>query len=225
MAKVNISEKEAAREESIQQTVSKTEKFFNENGKTLWICLGAVVIIGLGILGYQKFIYQPKCAEAMQQTFPAERSFMKGEYELALNGDGNVLGFSQIIDEYGTKAGKAVYMYAGICQLQLGKYEEAIAYLQKYDGKDAILSAKALACEGDANVGLEKYDAAIACYKKAIAVSDNVFAASYLFKEGLAYQKIGDKASAVECFKTIKDKYPQSVEAFDIDKYISSVAE
>ena len=58
----------------------------------------AVVVVWLAILGYQKFIYQPKCAEAQEQAFPAEANFQKGEYELALNGDGNVLGFAEIID-------------------------------------------------------------------------------------------------------------------------------
>ena len=60
--------------------------------------------------------------------FPAEANFRNGEYDLALNGDGNVLGFSQIIDEYGAKGGKDVYLYAGLCELQLGNYQEAINF-------------------------------------------------------------------------------------------------
>ena len=44
-------------------------------------------------------------------------------------------------------------------------------------------------------------------------------------KEGLALEQLGDKAAALECYKTVKDKYPQSVEAFDIDRYIAAVEE
>ncbi len=216
---------EEVRQEQVETSVSKFEQFYESYKKTIWFSLTAVVVVWLAILGYQKFIYQPKCAEAQEQAFPAEANFQKGEYELALNGDGNVLGFAEIIDNYGTKAGKAVYMYAGVCELQLGNFENAISYLKKYNGKEPILAARAQACIGDAYVGLEDYKNAVSAFKKAVAKADNPFAASYLVKEGLALEQLGDKAAALECYKTVKDKYPQSVEAFDIDRYIAAVEE
>jgi len=216
---------EEVRQEQVETSVSKFEQFYESYKKTIWFSLTAVVVVWLAILGYQKFIYQPKCAEAQEQAFPAEANFQKGEYELALNGDGNVLGFAEIIDNYGTKAGKAVYMYAGVCELQLGNFKNAISYLKKYNGKEPILAARAQACIGDAYVGLEDYKNAVSAFKKAVAKADNPFAASYLVKEGLALEQLGDKAAALECYKTVKDKYPQSVEAFDIDRYIAAVEE
>ena len=216
---------EEVRQEQVETSVSKFEQFYESYKKTIWFSLTAVVVVWLAILGYQKFIYQPKCAEAQEQAFPAEANFQKGEYELALNGDGNVLGFAEIIDNYGTKAGKAVYMYAGVCELQLGNFENAISYLKKYNGKEPILAARAQACIGDAYVGLEDYKNAVSAFKKAVVKADNPFAASYLVKEGLALEQLGDKAAALECYKTVKDKYPQSVEAFDIDRYIAAVEE
>ena len=185
----------------------------------------AVLVIGLGVLAYGKFVYQPKCAEAMQQAYPAEASFQEGDYELALNGDGNVLGFAEIISEDGSKAGKAVYLYAGICELQLGNNEEALSYLKKYNGKEPILAARAKSCEGDAYVALGDYAAAVRSYKAAVNVADNVFAAGYLLKEGSALEALGRKEEALACYKTIEEKYPQSLEAYDIAKYIAGVAE
>ena len=183
------------------------------------------MVIGLAVLAYSKFIYQPKCEEAREQAYPAESSFRNSEYELALNGDGNNLGFADIIDEYGAKAGKAVYMYAGLCELQLGNFEEAVNYLKKYNGKEPILAARAKGCIGDAYVGLGDYNAAIKAFKDAAAVAENVFTASYLVKEGLAWEKLGNKAEALRCYKAVEDKYPQSVEAYDISKYIARVSE
>ncbi len=217
--------KEEVRQENAAEQLSRTEQFYEKNKKWIWGVLIAVLVIWLGSIAYNRFVYQPKCAEAQEQMFPAESSFRDGEYELALNGDGNMLGFYQIIDDYGTKAGKAVYLYAGICELQLGNFQEAIDLLGKYKGKDPILKARALACQGDAYVGLGDYPSAISAFKKAVNVSDNVFAAGYLFKEGLAYKAIDDKASALECFKRIKEYYPQSLESYDIDRYISEVSE
>ena len=225
MANEKIQDKDAIRQENIEQGVSKAQEWLDNNKKTLYTILGVAVVLALIILAFVKFVYQPKCEEAQEQTFPAEMNFQKGEYELALNGDGNVLGFSEIIDTYGTKAGKAVYLYAGICQLQLGNFEEAIKFLQKYSGKEPILSARAKACEGDAYVGLGQYDAAIKCFQAAAAKGDDLFAAGYLLKEGLAWEKLGDKAAALAAYKKISDMYPQSLEAYDIDKYISRVSE
>ncbi len=217
--------KEEVRQEQVETQVSKFELFYEKYKNVMWAVLGGVVVIWLAILGYQRYIYQPKCAEAQGQMFPAEASFQQGEYELALNGDGNVLGFTEIIDSYGTKAGKAVYLYAGICELQLGDFESAISYLKKYNGKEPIMAARALSCMGDAYVGLEQYKEAVAAYKKAVAKADNTYAAAYLLKEGLALEQLGNKADALECYKTIKDNYPQSIEAYDIDRYIAAVEE
>lgn len=225
MAKAKISEVEATRQENLEQTISKTDRFFSENKKTLWGILIAAVVIALAFVAYVKFIYQPKVEEAMEQSVAAQNSFQAGNFELALNGDGNSLGFEEIIAEYGNKAGKAMVFYAGICHLQLGNYEEAISYLKKYKGKDEILAARAVACIGDAYVGLEKYSEAVRSFESAASRADNVFAAQYLFKAGLAYEKLGDKAAALKCYKTIEDKYPQSIEAYDIQKYIVRVGE
>ena len=217
--------KQEIRQENTAEQLSRTEQFYEKNKKWIWGVIIGILVIWLASLAYNRYIYMPKCAEAQEQMFPAENNFSAGEYELALNGDGNVLGFSQIIDDYGNKAGKAVYLYAGICQLQLGNFQDAIDYLKKYKGKEPILKARALACQGDAYVGLEQYENAIAAYKKAVAVNDNVFNTGYLFKEGLAYKALGDNAAALKCFESIRDNYPQSVEAAEIARYITEVSE
>ena len=121
MAKDKVNEKEALRQENLEETVSKTDQFYNEHKKTIWTAICAVVVVALCVFAYVKLVYQPKCAEAAQQAFPAEQSFSAGEYELALNGDGNVLGLADVIAEYGSKAGAAVYMEAGVSALQLGQ--------------------------------------------------------------------------------------------------------
>lgn len=221
MAKTNAELKNQERQVKVEETISRTDQFFRENKKTIYATMIALLLIGLAVIGWYKFIYQPKAEEAVNQMFPAEASFRDGEYDLALNGDGNVMGFAQLIDEFGSKGGRDVYFYAGVCALQLGKYQEAVDYLKKYNGKDAILSARALGCTGDAYVGLEKYGEALGCFEKAAAAADNMFAASYLLKAGVVCEEMGDQAKALAFYNTIKDKYPQSMEGYDIDKYIS----
>lgn len=223
MAKENLKDQEKLHQEKVEEGLSSVEAFFNENKKLIWGSVAAIVAAGALILSYQKFYLEPKRVEGQAQMFPAEANFRAQEYDLALNGDGNVLGFAQIAEEYGAKAGKSVYMYAGICELHLGNYENALAYLKKYKGKDEILAAKALAYQGDAYIGLEKYKEALACFEKAAAKADNIFAAAYLLKAGVVCEETGDNTKALSLYKKIKDQYPQSMEAYDIDKYISRI--
>ena len=208
--------------EAVVEAVSKTEKFFNENGKLISIICAAFVVACALVFCWFKFAYQPKVNEAQGQMAVAEQNFRTGDYELALNGDGNALGFVQIIDEYGKKAGKAVYFYAGVCELQLGEWEQAIKYLESYKGKDTILAARATACIGDAYVGLEDYKKALVYFEKA-AQADNMYAAGYLLKAGAVAEAMGENAKALSFYKKIKDQYPQSVEAYDVDKYIGRI--
>ena len=206
--------------EAVVEAVSKTEKFFHENGKVLGFAAAAVVVAAAVIFCVNKFVYQPAQAEAQGQMAIAEEIFRTGDYELALNGDGNVLGFAQIIDEYGAKAGKAAPFYAGVCELQLGNWDLALEYLQAYKGKDAILKARAIACMGDAYVGLEEYTKALGCFEKAAAVVDNMFAAGYLLKAGVVAEKLGQNEKALAFYTQIKEQYPDSMEGYDIAKYI-----
>ena len=209
--------------EAVVEALSKTEKFFNQYGKLIAGVAAGVVVVAIAVFCYVKFVYQPAVVEAEGQMALAEQNFRAADYEVALNGDGNVLGFNQIISEYGAKAGKAVYFYAGVCELQLGNYDAAIKALESYKGKDAILAARATACIGDAYVGLENYAKALGYFEKAAATVDNMFAAGYLLKAGVVAEKLGQNEKALGFYETIQDKYPQSMEAYEIGKYIARV--
>ena len=221
MAKLN--KEEETRQQNVVEAVSKTELFFKENAKLIYGCVAAVLLIAIAVLCYTHFYLQPKRAEAEAEMYHAEQWFAQGNYELALAGDDNYLGFEDIIAKYGNKGGKSVYLYAGLSALQTGKFQEAVDYLKKYDGKDAILSARALSALGDAYVGLEDYKSALASYEKAASVQENSFAAAYLMKAGIVAEQLGDSDKALSLYKQIEDKYPQTPESADVDKYISRI--
>ena len=222
MAKITKTEEEV-RQQNVAEAVSKTEQFFKENGKIIYGVVIGVLVIALIALAYNRFILQPKKVQATDQMVRAEQWFQAGEYELALNGDDNDLGFEDIIKQYGSKAGEAVYLYAGIAKLQTGEPEEAIKYLKKYEGEDPILLGKAQACIGDAYADLENYSEAIKWYQKAAKTSDNALAAGYILKAGIASEALGNEAQALSFYKEIKDQYGNAPEALEIDKYITRI--
>ena len=211
------------RQQNIAEAVSKSELFFQKYGKIVYGCVAAVLLIALAILAYNRFILQPQKEKAQEAMFKAEQKFQAGNYELALAGDDNLMGFEEIIDTYGSKAGEAVYLYAGACALQMDEFDKAIKYFKKYGGEDTILLSRAQAGIGDAYVGLEDYKSALAAYEKAAATANNVFSAGYLLKAGQVAEELGDKDKALALYNKIKDQYPAAVEAADIDKYITRI--
>lgn len=212
---------EETRQQNVAEALSKAEQFFERYKSVIYYCFAGLLLIAAIILCVNRFYLSPKKAEAANQMYHAEQWFIQENYELALNGDDNYPGFEEIIASYGSKAGEAVYFYAGVCALRQNNPEQAIEWLKKYDGKDAILASKALSCEGDAYVALEDYNAALACFEKAAETADSAISAEYLVKAGEVAEELGETEKALAFYKKVKDQYPQAPQAMDIDKYIS----
>jgi tetratricopeptide (TPR) repeat protein len=210
-------------EVNVEEALSKTEKFFETYKNHIVYGSIAIVAVVAAVLLFHHFVTVPAQQEAMAQTFTAEQYFRAGDFEKALNGDGNALGFNQIISEYGSKSGEAVYFYAGVCNLQLGNFAEAINNLKSYKSDDAIMNARALACIGDAYAAQNDFASALSNYKSAAAASDNILAANYLLKAGIICEEMGKPAEALAFYQQIKDKYPASPEGYEINKYISRI--
>lgn len=205
----------------VAEAISKSEEFLAKyKNHLIYTVAGVIILLGLGF-GYMKLIREPRRNEALAQMFPAERYFRSDSFALALNGDGNVLGFKDIIDQYKALPGQVVYFYAGVSELQLGNFGQAIEYLKKYKSRDEIIQARAWCNIGDAYAGLEDTESALTWYLKAAAYRDNAYAAAYYRKAGILMEEKGDYAGALDMYKTIKNKYPQTLEGYEIDKYIA----
>ena len=211
--------KENNEEKNLEVTgfIAKTEQYIERNKKTITIVVCAVVAVALAIWAYVGLVAQPR------QVFAAEQWFNQGDFEKALNGDEQFMGFNDIIDEYGcTKSGNLAKYYAGVCQLNLGKYNEAIDLLKSYKGKDLFTGSQASMLIGDAYAEMENPSEAVKYYEKAAKGSDNfIVAPTALWKAGMMYLQLNDKESAIKAFRTIKEKFPESPEYVEADKYIS----
>ncbi len=208
--------------ENVESALSKTEHFIEENQNKLTIIALAIIIIVGGYWGMKKLYFLPLEQNAQKQIFAAQQYFEKDSFNLALVGDGQNAGFEDIINEFGsTKAGNLAVYYAGISNLHLGNYEEAIEYLKGFSTSEEMVAATATGALGDAYAELGQNDDAIAQYKKAVSYDNALTAPTYLMKLGTMYETQGNFKAAAEAYQTIKDDYKTSAEARQIDKYLT----
>lgn len=212
--------------ENVGSALSRTELWIEEHQNLIYGII-AVIIIAAGLIWGLKALNEKKDVTASNEIFTAQKYFEKEQYEAALNGDGNYLGFTEIYDSYSrTKTGKLAAYYAGISYMKLGNYEEAISYLKKFNGKDDILAPMALGAIGDCYMELDNVSEAASYYKKAADKSDNSFTVpTFLTKAALTYEILGDYASALKCYQKIKSDYPESNEGYEINRSIAKMEE
>ncbi|NQV02678.1 MAG: tetratricopeptide repeat protein [Bacteroidia bacterium] len=212
---------------TVEEALSKTEAFIERNQQIILIVVGVLIVIVLGFFGFRKYYLEPKEKEAQGQMFMAEMYFEQDSLSRALNGDGNYLGFLDIIDQYGlTKSANLATYYAGISYLKLGDYEQAIEYLKDFDGDDQVAAPLATGAIGDAYMELDNVEKAIGYYIEAADQSNNELTAPlFLMKAGMVYEIQGNYRRALEMYKRIKQEYPRSFEGTQIDKFISFATE
>lgn len=227
MAKENANIKGDERLEAVESTLSKSELFIERNQKPIVITVCVIVAIILGYLAYSKFYMEPLNKEAQTQIFMAEQYFESDSLEKALNGDGNNLGFLDIIDEYGsTKSGNLACYYAGICYLKLGQFEDAIHYLNKFDSDDHIVGPMAIGATADANLELNNIEKAAELYVKAAHKSKNDFTTTfYLMRAGNTYELANNFKKALSIYEEVKKDFPTTTDGRNVDKFIASVKE
>lgn len=210
---------------NVEQALSASELFFEQNQKKILYAVSAVIIIVLAVLAFRNFYLVPKEGQAANELYKAQAYFAVDSFRVALEGDGlECMGFEEIAAEYSiTKSGDLACLYAGICNYKLGNYEQAANYLKKFDGDDLNISAVATQLLGDSYVAMNELKKAISCFEEVAEMKHDIFSPMSLKKAGIAYEAQGNYKAAEKAYLSIKDNYPQSPEASEIDKYIAHV--
>ncbi len=222
MAKGKKSTPEEDNLQLVEGALSKSEQFIEDNSKILTTVLGVIIAVIAIYLAYSKFYVEPRQDAALSEMFFAEQYFETDSFNLALNGDGNNMGFLYIIDEYGsTKSGNLAQYYAGISYLNLGEFDLAIKHLKSFSAKDPMLSAMSNGAIGDAYSELGNNSEALSYYKKAASFKNDFATPMYLFKAAQLAELNGDHAAALKMYEEIEKDYSNSTEARNIKKYIT----
>lgn len=210
--------------EALAEQFSKTEEFLAENKTLVFGVIGVIVLAVAGFFGYQYYVMNQN-QQAQSDMFQAVYYFESDSLELALTGDGNNLGFIDIIEDYGVSdAANLASYYAGAIYLKQGKFEEAIEYLKNFSADDLLVQARSYSLIGDAYMELGTFESAADYYDKAANYKPNKqFTPTYLMKAALAYEKLSDIETAKKRYEEIIEKYWDSSEVQKAKKYKSSL--
>ncbi|GAA6254435.1 MAG: tetratricopeptide repeat protein [Bacteroides acidifaciens] len=208
---------------NVEDALTQSEAFLIKYKNAIIGGVVAVIIIVAGIIMYKNLYAEPREEKAQAALFKGQEYFEQDAFEQALNGDSiGFAGFLKVADDYsGTKAANLAKAYAGICYAQLGKYEEAVKMLDDFNGKDQMVAPAILGAAGNCYAQLGQLDKAASTLLSAADKADNnTLSPIFLLQAGEILVKQGKFDDAVSAYTKIKDKYFQSYQAMDIDKYI-----
>jgi tetratricopeptide (TPR) repeat protein len=217
---------------TLDERASNTEQFLSKFQKPIFGAIIAIAVIILAFLGYQKFIQEPNEAEAANEMNQAQQFFdaainasgteQDSLFTRSLTGGNGKFGFEDIVTNYsGTKAGELANYYAGLSHLNLGNYQEAIDYLDHFNVDDEILTPLAKGSIGDAFLQLDQPDEALGYFEKAANLRSNEFTTpKFLLKAAITAISLGDGNTAQKHLNRIKDEFPDSAEAKEVDVYL-----
>lgn len=209
--------------ENVEQVLSASEAFIEKYQKEILYGLGVIAVLVMAFLAINSYVVKPRIAVAAHEMYKAQQYFAKDSFMLALQGDDfESIGFEAISSKYSlTTSGNLAKAYAGICYYNLGEYEEAIRCLSAYDGNDNYFTPSVTGLIGDCYVELGESSKAIRYFSKAASSGNEVIAPIFLKKTAVVLESTGETNKALKNYLELKEKYPLSQEAQDIDKYIA----
>ncbi len=230
-------------ETKVQKTdvdvVTRAKSFWDKNSKPIIYISTAIILLVGGWLVYKYMFKLPKEQKANDAVFVVQKYFSEFSNSPAdslkapmanrvLNGDGGNSGALKFISKYdGTNAANLCRYYAGASYLHLKQFDKAIKYLKDFDTDATQIKSRAFGMIGDAYAELKKNGDALDYYKKAADVNnkDEFTSSEFLFRAGLFAEAIGKKQDAIDLYKKIKNDYPLTDKAANIDRYLARLGE
>lgn len=234
---INVNESESTTAgvfNTLDETANKTEEWVIRNQKAILGVIGAIAVVTLGYILFNKYVSTPNEEKAFADMNQAQMYFQQAVdatekqdslFKLSLKGGEGKLGFEGIIAEYsGTKAANLAEYSAGMACLHLKDFNKAIEHLDNFSTSESTLKALAIGAKGDANAELNKNEEALKLYVEAANVDENEYATPrYLLKAANMAIVLKKNDEALGYLKTIKEKYEMSQEGSTVDALIATL--
>ena len=210
---------------AVEETLSKTEAYIEENQTKLITIVGVILGVVAIYLAYGRFIVQPKQEAAVAELVWAKLKFESDSFAAALNGNMQNMGLVDHADEYSsTPAGQSSRYMAGIAMMRTDNYVGAIEQLDQCSFDDKLMQAATYGAIGDCFAEINQPVEALEYFEKAANVSDDILTAPiHLMKAGKMAEFNGNFSRALGFYERIRDDYPESQEALQIDASIAKM--
>lgn len=198
---------------------------YEANKKRINTISTVVVVAVVGIFAYFKFVREPRVEKAATTIAWAQRMIEVDSFNLALNGDAQHSGFLKVQKKFsGTPTANLCNHYIGVCYLHLGDFDKAIKYLKDFDAKGSLVGYMSWGALGDAYMEKGNLKEGIEYYKKASGnKGDDAVTPIYLYRLAVAYEMNKENDKAKDAYLTIKNEYPRTQVAQDIDRHLARV--
>ena len=113
-----------------------------------------------------------------------------------------------------------------VFQVRVCDFKNAEKHLREFDGEGTMISYVAKGALGDALMEQGKTDDAIKMYLEAASDEDNnLLIPLYLERAGMVYELNNKKEDAMKAYCRIKDEFPSSMQARNMDKYLARLGD
>lgn len=177
-------------------------------GTVISASLAFVLLVGGGI--YYYLHTQAQEEQAQELLVPVEQAFQMGDYETALQGNDQLsVGLIDIINEYGrTSAGNLARYYAAVSEAELGNYDQALVYIERFDPPEGILGVGPVAFHAVILANLGELEEATDIFIKAAEWDENESTTPQnLLNAAQTAREAGNYERATELVERLLDDY------------------
>ncbi|MFT4605025.1 MAG: TolA-binding protein [Rhodothermales bacterium] len=221
-----ISRRHELREDTVVTFYARLLNLTDRYRTYFYGAIAAIVVLILASIAWS-FMQTAKQKEALDAMTGAVSAYEAGSWQTALDGTGSSLGLLDIVDEYGgTDAGNLARFYAADAFFRMGNYEEALTLFRSYDRDGNIVGASATSGEAAILESQGESEDAAGLYSRAATMyPSDATSPGYFMSAGRAFEAAGEPASARRVYERVRDEYPTSQDARDIEFYLARVSQ
>jgi len=222
MSTLNPTRKVSRRQELRQDTVvtfyARALGFYENNRNLVHAMAGGALLVVLVILGWN-WNQGNRNNAALSEMAQAVQLYEAGSYQAALDGDASFSGLIDVADRFGgTVSGNLATFYSADALFRVGEMDRALEYFESYSKGSDYVGASAFAGEAAVHELLEDYDKAGDLYSRAANVFESdITSPMYFERAARAYAAAGSNSRAVRALETIRDDYPDSQAARNVE--------
>jgi tetratricopeptide (TPR) repeat protein len=219
-----VSRRHELREDTVVTFYARSLGYFENNRNTVYAMLAGIVLVVAAIMGFA-WMKASNNEKALSEMSTAVQRYEAGEYQASLDGDTSFIGMIEIADSYGNSdSGNLARFYAADAFFRVGDMANSLKYFESYSKDSNYLGASAYAGEAaihESNGDLKR--AGDLFLRAATIFTSDITSPMYLESAARAYTEAGESKKALSAFETIRDDFPNSQAARDVEFYIAKM--